>query len=93
MSESAIVGGPSLPQERKLVTAIPGPKSQELLARKNGAVASGVGVTLVRILTLIAFLLPFVGVGAYVVVWILTPWQNGSIPLERWLDGVSGQGR
>src|SRR5690625_3058456 len=46
MSESAIVGGPSLPQERKLVTAIPGPKSQELLARKNGAVASGVGVTL-----------------------------------------------
>lgn len=57
------------------------------------AAASGVGVTLVRILTLIAFLLPFVGVGAYVVVWILTPWQNGSIPLERWLDGVSGQGR
>lgn len=43
---SSIQGGPSLPQERKLVTAIPGPKSQELLARKNAAVASGVGVAL-----------------------------------------------
>ncbi|MDA3148005.1 4-aminobutyrate--2-oxoglutarate transaminase [Leucobacter sp. UCMA 4100] len=41
-----ILGGPSLPQERKLVTAIPGPKSQELLARKNSAVAAGVGVAL-----------------------------------------------
>lgn len=46
MSESVITGGPSLPQERKLVTAIPGPKSQELLARKNSAVAAGVGVSL-----------------------------------------------
>jgi 4-aminobutyrate aminotransferase/(S)-3-amino-2-methylpropionate transaminase len=35
-----------LPQVRRLVTAIPGPKSQELLARKNAAVPSGVGVTL-----------------------------------------------
>lgn len=41
-----VTGGPSLPQERKLVTSIPGPKSQELLARKNAAVASGVGVAL-----------------------------------------------
>ncbi|HEY3482012.1 MAG TPA: 4-aminobutyrate--2-oxoglutarate transaminase [Streptomyces sp.] len=35
-----------LTQERRLVTAIPGPKSQELLARKSAAVANGVGVTL-----------------------------------------------
>jgi len=35
-----------LPQERRLVTAIPGPKSQELLARKSAAVADGIGVTL-----------------------------------------------
>ncbi|MFE6869492.1 4-aminobutyrate--2-oxoglutarate transaminase [Kitasatospora sp. NPDC057692] len=35
-----------LPQERRLVTAIPGPKSQELHARKLGAVAAGVGTTL-----------------------------------------------
>ncbi|MBL3686831.1 4-aminobutyrate--2-oxoglutarate transaminase [Leucobacter zeae] len=41
-----VIGGPSLPQERKLVTSIPGPKSQELLARKNSAVAAGVGVAL-----------------------------------------------
>jgi 4-aminobutyrate aminotransferase/(S)-3-amino-2-methylpropionate transaminase len=39
-------GGPALPQERRLVTEIPGPKSAELLARKNAAVAGGVGVTL-----------------------------------------------
>ncbi|WP_035794015.1 4-aminobutyrate--2-oxoglutarate transaminase [Kitasatospora mediocidica] len=37
---------PQLPQERRLVTAIPGPKSQELQARKLGAVAAGVGTTL-----------------------------------------------
>ena len=41
-----IIGGPSLPQERKIVTSIPGPKSQEMLARKNAAVAAGVGVAL-----------------------------------------------
>lgn len=39
------VGGPSLAQERRLVTAIPGPRSQELLDRKAAAVASGVGHT------------------------------------------------
>ncbi|PZU44724.1 MAG: 4-aminobutyrate--2-oxoglutarate transaminase [Microbacterium sp.] len=39
------LGGPSLPQERRLVTAIPGPRSQELLARKAAAVASGVAHT------------------------------------------------
>ncbi|WP_225846514.1 4-aminobutyrate--2-oxoglutarate transaminase [Streptomyces sp. HPF1205] len=36
----------ALPQERRLVTAVPGPKSRELLARKSAAVADGVGVTL-----------------------------------------------
>lgn len=41
-----LTGGPSLPQERKLVTSIPGPKSQEMLARKNAAVPAGVGVAL-----------------------------------------------
>jgi 4-aminobutyrate aminotransferase/(S)-3-amino-2-methylpropionate transaminase len=46
MSDVTIKGGPALPQERKLVTSIPGPKSQALLARKNAAVASGVGIAL-----------------------------------------------
>ena len=39
-------GGPSLPQERRVVTAIPGPKSAELLARKKSAVSDGVGTVL-----------------------------------------------
>jgi 4-aminobutyrate aminotransferase/(S)-3-amino-2-methylpropionate transaminase len=45
-SQTITTGGPALPQERRLVTAIPGPKSQELQARKSAAVASGVGTTL-----------------------------------------------
>ncbi|MFB4294320.1 4-aminobutyrate--2-oxoglutarate transaminase [Nonomuraea sp. ATR24] len=36
----------SIPQERRLVTAIPGPKSQKLLARKQAAVPPGIGTTL-----------------------------------------------
>ena len=40
------VGGPSLPQKRELVTAIPGPKSVELMARRRAAVSAGVGGTL-----------------------------------------------
>ncbi|GAA1370854.1 4-aminobutyrate--2-oxoglutarate transaminase [Streptomyces beijiangensis] len=36
----------ALPQERRVVTAIPGPKSQELQARRTAAVASGVGSVL-----------------------------------------------
>ncbi len=39
-------GGPGLPQERRVVTAIPGPKSVELLARKQAAVSDGVGTIL-----------------------------------------------
>ncbi|MFT4229680.1 MAG: 4-aminobutyrate--2-oxoglutarate transaminase [Microbacterium sp.] len=42
-SPTTPLGGPSLPQERRLVTAIPGPRSQELLDRKAAAVAAGVG--------------------------------------------------
>jgi 4-aminobutyrate aminotransferase/(S)-3-amino-2-methylpropionate transaminase len=34
-------GGPSLPQQRKLLTEIPGPKSRELLERRQRAVAKG----------------------------------------------------
>jgi 4-aminobutyrate aminotransferase/(S)-3-amino-2-methylpropionate transaminase len=39
-------GGPTLPQERRLVTPIPGPRSQELHARRTAAVAAGVGSVL-----------------------------------------------
>ncbi|TPW72957.1 4-aminobutyrate--2-oxoglutarate transaminase [Schumannella sp. 10F1B-5-1] len=43
---ASTVGGPGLPQERRLVTEIPGPRSREIHARKQAAVANGVGVTL-----------------------------------------------
>jgi 4-aminobutyrate aminotransferase / (S)-3-amino-2-methylpropionate transaminase / 5-aminovalerate transaminase len=35
-----------LAQRRELVTDVPGPRSQQLMARKNGAVARGVGTTM-----------------------------------------------
>jgi 4-aminobutyrate aminotransferase/(S)-3-amino-2-methylpropionate transaminase len=40
------LGGPTLRQRRNLVTAIPGPRSIELHARKSAAVARGVGITI-----------------------------------------------
>src|SRR5262245_15505985 len=42
----APVGGPSLPQARRLVTEVAGPRSLELLARKRTAVANGLSMTL-----------------------------------------------
>jgi 4-aminobutyrate aminotransferase/(S)-3-amino-2-methylpropionate transaminase len=43
---STPAGGTTLPQQRTLVTAVPGPASQEKLARKKQYVADGVGTTL-----------------------------------------------
>ncbi len=43
---SAPAGGPGLPQERRLVTEIPGPASRDLLARRQRAVARGVSQVL-----------------------------------------------
>ncbi len=40
--QSTPAGGPGLPQQRRLVTEIPGPASRELLARRERAVARGV---------------------------------------------------
>jgi len=40
------IGGPDLPQQRQLRTAIPGPLSQERFERKKRLVADGVGTTL-----------------------------------------------
>ncbi|MGW4096476.1 4-aminobutyrate--2-oxoglutarate transaminase [Mycobacterium sp. NPDC004974] len=42
----AEIAGTAIAQERRLVTAIPGPISQEIQARKTAAVAGGVGTTL-----------------------------------------------
>src|SRR6476619_5973204 len=46
MTTEKTVGGPDLPQERRVVTEIPGQRSQELHARRSAAVASGVGSVL-----------------------------------------------
>ena len=61
---------------------------QRLLGGIAGGLAelSGLDVWLVRVLVLVSFLLPVLGVGAYLVAWALTPWQDGTIPLERVLD-------
>jgi 4-aminobutyrate aminotransferase/(S)-3-amino-2-methylpropionate transaminase len=40
------VGGPDLPQVRRLVTEVPGPRSIELSARRSAAVARGISSTL-----------------------------------------------
>ena len=64
---------------------------QRLVAGISGSLAEryGINVWLVRLLVLLSFLLPVLGVGLYVAVWVLTPWQDGSIPLEQAL----GRGR
>lgn len=41
-----LTGGPTLPQERRVITAIPGPKSLALLERKQAAVSDGIGTVL-----------------------------------------------
>ena len=46
VTPQTLTGGPALPQERRLVTALPGPRTLELQARKSSAVAAGVGVTM-----------------------------------------------
>lgn len=48
---------------------------------------TGLDVWLVRLLVLASFLLPVLGPGAYLVAWLLTPWQDDRIPLERVLAG------
>ena len=38
--------GPHIPQERKLITAVPGPKSQELIKRRSEAVSAALGMAI-----------------------------------------------
>jgi phage shock protein C len=60
---------------------------QRILGGIGGGLAkkTGLNVWLVRIAILLLMLLPVVGWVMYVVVWVLTPNQSGSIPVERWL--------
>ena len=43
--------GPHIPQERKLVTEIPGPKSQELIKRRSEAVSAALGMAIPVVVT------------------------------------------
>ncbi|MGY5764531.1 PspC domain-containing protein [Brachybacterium sp. DNPG3] len=58
---------------------------RRLLAGIGGGLAEtfGINVWLARVLVLASFLLPVLGVGAYLVAWLLLPWRDGTIPLER----------
>ena len=47
------------------------------------ALKFGWDVTLVRIAVLLSFLLPFIGIGTYLVAWLLLPTTDGSIVLEK----------
>jgi 4-aminobutyrate aminotransferase/(S)-3-amino-2-methylpropionate transaminase len=46
MTSASPVSSPAVEQQRRLVTELPGPRSQALHARKSAAVSSGVGVGL-----------------------------------------------
>ncbi|GAB3618997.1 MULTISPECIES: PspC domain-containing protein [Glutamicibacter] len=60
-------------------------------ARMVGGVAGGLAdkfgwdVTLVRIGMLLSFLLPVLGIGVYIVAWLLIPDQQENIILQKWL--------
>ena len=51
------------------------------------ASGTGVNVWLVRLALVLAGLLPVLGVGAYLAVWALPPWEDGTVPAERALGG------
>lgn len=50
------------------------------------ALSLNINVWLTRLLMLLSFLLPVFGVVLYAIVWVITPWQDGTIPFERWLQ-------
>ena len=58
---------------------------QRLVAGIGGGIAAkfGVNVWVVRLLILLSFLLPVIGIAVYLLAWAVLPWQDGSIPLEK----------
>ncbi|MGW9403274.1 PspC domain-containing protein [Arthrobacter sp. NPDC055585] len=46
----------------------------------------GWDVSLVRIVVLLSFLLPFIGVGTYLVAWLLLPTTDGTILLQKFIS-------
>lgn len=57
--------------------------------RLIGGIAGGIArttgwdVTIVRIAILLSFLLPFIGIPLYLVLWLVLPFDDDTIPLER----------
>lgn len=62
---------------------------QRILGGIAGGIASrfGMNVWFIRLLVLVLFLLPVIGWIPYILVWLVTPWRDNSIPLERMLCG------
>lgn len=60
-----------------------GPK--RVVAGVAGGIAEKFGwdVSLVRIGMLLSFLLPVIGIGLYLVMWLLLPYRDDSIVLQR----------
>lgn len=48
-------------------------------------------VWLLRLIVLLSFALPVLGVGLYLAAWALLPWEDESIPVERWIDSALGR--
>ncbi|MGO3090008.1 MAG: PspC domain-containing protein [Galactobacter sp.] len=48
---------------------------------------------LVRLIAMVALLLPFVSWMAYALAWLLIPYRDGSIVLERLVDGAAERRR
>lgn len=72
-----------------LVRAVPFRRTRpRLLGGVAAGIAAGTGanVWLVRLGLLVASLLPVIGVGAYVLAWVLLPWEDHTIPAERLLS-------
>lgn len=57
--------------------------------RLAGGIAGGIArstgwdVSIIRIAILLSFVLPFIGVPLYLVLWLVLPFQDDTIPLER----------
>lgn len=49
--------------------------------------ATGWDVTIIRIAILLSFLLPFIGLPLYLILWLVLPFHDDTIPLERILGG------
>lgn len=66
---------------------------QRLLGGVCGPIAAKIGsdVWLIRGVVGVLFLVPpGIGVAGYLAAWVLLPWQDGSIPLERFLARSRG---